>query len=303
MSEFFDAIKERLNHIDVDDKNNQMNELREISQEIILYSLAKEGFFSNVAFMGGTALRLIHGLDRYSEDLDFRFLKEDKYFDWKKYYDLIKNNVQKLGGNIEYKDESNKGLKRAYFSDDALIENINKNKIFDLGWAKNKAGKFEVIEVQLDISYKQPKFGMETKTLLFPKKYEIEVFDIHSLCAGKIKAILTRRDKKGNEINVGRDWFDLNWFIKKGIEPNFKFLFESLVEDKKYRGKEALFSESFIKNELFNRARDLNFREMNITVENLTTRKNRLIFDRNNVKDIIRNFGKDGFLVKYKKKE
>ena len=301
MSDFFEIVKKRLSNINVEEKNNQRNELREISQEILLSGLAKAGFFNNAVFMGGTALRLVHGLNRYSEDLDFRFIKDDKIFDWKNYYDFLNNYARQYGGNLKYGDDSYKNLNRAFFNNDMLIENIHNKKIFNLEWAKNKAGSFEIIEVKLEVSYQTAPFEMKNQKLSFPEEHIIKIFDIHSLCAGKIKAILTRRDKIGNEVNEGRDWFDLNWFVKKGVEPNFKYLFASLEEDKKYKGKSESFNENFIKNELFNRARGLNYQAMNLTIESITTKDNRLVLNHDVVKDIINNLGKDGYIIKNKR--
>lgn len=301
MSDFFETIGKRLRNINVEEINNQRNELRQISQEIILSGLAKNGFFDNAVFMGGTALRLIHGLNRYSEDLDFRFLQLDRKFNWMMYYSKLNEHIKKYGGYLKFFDESKGELKRVITENNKLIENIDKNKIINVQWAKNKAGSFETINVQLDISYKNVKPEIENKKLLFPEEYQIKVFDIHSLFAGKIKAILTRRDRYGNEVNEGRDWFDLNWLVKKGVEPNFNFLYESLEEDKKYKGRRVLFNEIFIKNELFNRARILNFDEMNDKIEAFTTKDDRLILDHNNVKETINNLGKGGYLIKNSK--
>ena len=57
--------------------NEFENALREICQKIILYALSQTSFFKNVAFYGGTCLRIFHGLDRFSEDLDFQVTRED----------------------------------------------------------------------------------------------------------------------------------------------------------------------------------------------------------------------------------
>ena len=61
------------------------NAFREISQKIILYALAQTSFFKNVAFYGGTCLRIFHGLDRFSEDLDFQVISEDYKLDFDQY--------------------------------------------------------------------------------------------------------------------------------------------------------------------------------------------------------------------------
>ena len=53
------------------------NAIYEVSQQIILSGLADGGFFDKAAFYGGTCLRVFHGLNRFSEDMDFTLLKED----------------------------------------------------------------------------------------------------------------------------------------------------------------------------------------------------------------------------------
>ena len=55
--------------------------LRESIQQIVLLGFWCARFFENASFYGGTALRLVHGLDRFSEDLDFSLLEPDHLFD------------------------------------------------------------------------------------------------------------------------------------------------------------------------------------------------------------------------------
>ncbi|MBO6286359.1 MAG: nucleotidyl transferase AbiEii/AbiGii toxin family protein, partial [Bacilli bacterium] len=56
------------------------NAIKEIIQEIALAGLSRGGFFDKAAFYGGTCLRIFHGLDRFSEDLDFALLSKDPNF-------------------------------------------------------------------------------------------------------------------------------------------------------------------------------------------------------------------------------
>ena len=58
------------------------NALKEIAQEIALMSLSRTGFFRVAAFQGGTCLRILYGLERFSEDLDFVLDMPDKKFNW-----------------------------------------------------------------------------------------------------------------------------------------------------------------------------------------------------------------------------
>ena len=73
------------------------NILREISQKIILYALSQTSFFKNAAFYGGTCLRIFHGLDRFSEDLDFQVISDDVKLDFDQYISKCINVLESYG--------------------------------------------------------------------------------------------------------------------------------------------------------------------------------------------------------------
>ena len=75
-----DAIRSMLDHYDCRTRDDYVNALREILQYMALLGLWRAKFFEHAAFYGGTALRVLHGLDRYSEDLDFSLIKPDASF-------------------------------------------------------------------------------------------------------------------------------------------------------------------------------------------------------------------------------
>src|SRR6516165_12760038 len=56
--------------------------LKEILQELALVGLWRSRFFEHAAFYGGTALRILYGIDRFSEDLDFTLLTPSEHFSW-----------------------------------------------------------------------------------------------------------------------------------------------------------------------------------------------------------------------------
>ena len=66
-----DAIRSMLSRYDLVTTDDHLSALREILQEVALLGLWRVKFFEHAAFYGGTALRILYGLDRYSEDLDF----------------------------------------------------------------------------------------------------------------------------------------------------------------------------------------------------------------------------------------
>lgn len=75
-----DAVRSMLDRYTCRTRDDYINALRGILQEIALLGLWRSKFFEHAAFYGGTALRVLHGLDRYSEDLDFSLLEPDESF-------------------------------------------------------------------------------------------------------------------------------------------------------------------------------------------------------------------------------
>lgn len=77
-----EAIRNMLDRYECRTRDDYVNALREILQDISLLGLWRAKFFEHAAFYGGTALRVLHGLDRYSEDLDFSLIKPDASSRW-----------------------------------------------------------------------------------------------------------------------------------------------------------------------------------------------------------------------------
>ena len=79
---------------------------KEILQEVALYSLWRAGFFEVAAFQGGTSLRILHKLPRFSEELDFILKEPNPDFDWNIYLDKILSGLQEFGLQSEVLDRS-----------------------------------------------------------------------------------------------------------------------------------------------------------------------------------------------------
>ena len=71
--------------------------LREITQEIVLAALGRTDFFRKALFGGGTCLRVFHGSERFSEDLDFSLQKPDASFVLKPYLDAMGKELTAYG--------------------------------------------------------------------------------------------------------------------------------------------------------------------------------------------------------------
>lgn len=188
--------------------------LREIMQEITLAALSRTNFFEKAAFYGGTALRIFYDLDRYSEDLDFSLLQAEPNFSIEPYFASILEEFKSLGltVSINEKKKTNKSaidsafLKAETIWQEIVLEDIIK----ETGVRSNRTLK---IKIEVD---RQPPllFTTEEKLLIRPFSFYVKCFSPSSLFAGKLHALLFRKWK--NRVK-GRDWYDLEWYIKKGI--------------------------------------------------------------------------------------
>jgi predicted nucleotidyltransferase component of viral defense system len=188
--------------------------LREIMQEIALAGLSRTDFFEKAAFYGGTALRIFYGLDRFSEDLDFSLLETDHEFTLEPYFSAIQTEFEALGIKVSIKEKEKAQrtkvesafLKTETIWNELVLEDIVKQT----GVRSNKPVK---IKIEVD---REPPQGFETeeKLLIRPFSFYVKCFTRPCLFAGKLHALLYR---KWNKRVKGRDWYDLEWYIKKGI--------------------------------------------------------------------------------------
>ncbi|MFT6844169.1 MAG: putative nucleotidyltransferase component of viral defense system [Flavobacteriales bacterium] len=205
-------IKEWIAEYNPQNEEEIISALREIMQEIILAGLSRTDFFEKAAFYGGTALRIFYGLDRYSEDLDFSLRKSDPDFSIEPYFKTILDEFKSLGLTVSINKKAKKtAIDSAFLKAETIWQEIVLEDIIkETGVRSNKTLK---IKIEID---RQPPlhFNTEEKLLLRPFSFYVKCFTKPSLFAGKMHALLYRKWK--NRVK-GRDWYDLEWFIKKGI--------------------------------------------------------------------------------------
>lgn len=188
--------------------------LREIMQEIALAGLQRSGFFEKAAFYGGTALRIFHGLERFSEDLDFSLLEIDPDFTLLPYLDGIINEFNAAGMKVSVKGKSktfNTDIDSAFLKSETSWKELILEKIIP------QAGlaKIPEVKIKLEVDTSPPGgFNTEEKLLLRPFSFYVKCFTLPDLFAGKMHALLFRKWKTRVK---GRDWYDMEWYIKKGI--------------------------------------------------------------------------------------
>lgn len=219
MSTPIDSLIAKYNPVTVQDYKNA---LKEIIQEITLAGLAKAKFYDKAAFYGGTALRIFHGLPRFSEDLDFTLLSEQPDFSLKNYFSSVTETLKSFGFEVE-SEEINKNQNSEIES--AFLKANTKIHLLKISSAQKFANKVQSnkkmsIKFEVDTT---PSLGFETevKVLTPPITSSVKVLKLSYLFAGKMHAILFR--KWATRIK-GRDFYDLLWYIGQNIPVNLGYL-------------------------------------------------------------------------------
>lgn len=207
-------IKEWIAEYNPQNEEEILSALREIMQEITLAGLSRTDFFEKAAFYGGTALRIFYGLDRYSEDLDFSLLQPDPNFSIEPYFNAVIDEFRSLGLTVtirEKKKTRQTAIDSAFLKAETIWQEIVLEDIIkETGVRSNKT-----LKIKIEVDRQPPlSFKTEEKLLLRPFSFYVKSFAKPSLFAGKMHALLFR--KWQNRVK-GRDWYDLEWYIKKGI--------------------------------------------------------------------------------------
>lgn len=218
-----DLIQRQLDKYAAMTAQDEENALKEITQEICLYALAKASFFEHVAFQGGTCLRIVHHLDRFSEDFDFSLRKRGD-FDLTRYLEQAAHFMKAYGLEIEISGEekADKSVQTRFLKDDSIKHILTFKHIRDF---RKKIS----IKVELDVN--PPEHAVdEVKFLDFPTDYSILAHDLPTLMSGKIHALLCRKYVKG------RDWYDFSWYVSQKVPPNLRFLASALHQAGPWKG-------------------------------------------------------------------
>lgn len=221
-------MDEMLKKYHVETMDEKKNAMKEIIQEFVLCGLSRAGFFDNVAFYGGTALRIFYGLDRFSEDLDFSLKEPNKDFDLSSYFPLLEKEMRAFGFNLRFEEK--------HKSDDSNVKSAflkgNTKELLLLFYAKDDfssgINKDEIIKIKFEVDINPPsKAGYEHKYSLLPSPYEVTLYDLPSLFAGKVHAVLLRGWK--NRIK-GRDLYDYVFYLQRGAKLNLENLRQKLIQ-------------------------------------------------------------------------
>lgn len=211
-----EVYQKMLSQYDLSTMQKRRNGIFEVNQQIVLAGLYHGGFFNHAAFYGGTCLRIFHGLQRFSEDMDFSLLKPDDNFDFKNFFQPIIDQFVIVGREVEItkKDKKSFGKVESAFLKDTT-------DVYDISFRTEKS-----IKIKIEVDTQPPlEFSTEHKLLLQPYSFMTRCFTLPCLFAGKMHALVFRSWK--NRVK-GRDWYDFEWYVRNRVPLNFKHLQERI---------------------------------------------------------------------------
>jgi len=250
-----ELIQKRLEAYNPGSPLEEENALKEIVQEILLFALWREGFFEVAAFQGGTSLRILHGLPRFSEDIDFILLEPDPAFTWRPYLNNLAETCKEFGIEPEVLDKNrmDQNVKAALIKDSSITNQLN------LSFVNHSEKK---LKIKLEIDCNPPAGSDFDYTYLdFPVDYEVCHQYPGSNFALKIHALLCRDYLKG------RDWYDFNWYIAQGITPNLILLENALYQYGPYKDQKLNVNQEWLISKLREKIASINWQDAADDVE------------------------------------
>lgn len=225
-----DIYANMLSAYDLSTEQQKRNAVFEVNQQVILAGLYNGGFFDVAAFYGGTCLRIFHGLQRFSEDMDFSLMAPKEDFDFTKYFQPIIDEFAVVGREVEItkKDKKNFGKVESAFLKDTT-------DVYDVSFQTDKS-----IKIKIEVDTQPPlNFKTEQKLLMQPHSFMTRCYTLPDLFAGKMHALVSRAWK--NRVK-GRDWYDFEWYVRHNVPLGFMHLAERALQF----NNEVLDEETFI---------------------------------------------------------
>lgn len=222
-------LTDRLEQYTTQTDADRENAIKEVLQEVALYALWKADFFDVALFHGGTSLRILHRLPRFSEDLDFMLREPNPEFDWSPYLSGLHETFTQFGLEPEVLDRErmDSNIRKAVIKDSSIVNQLK------ISFADRHPRKKINIKLKIDIAPPSGSGGAAT-FLPFPLDHEVLHQDIPSNFALKIHALLCRGFLKG------RDWYDFAWYIGRSVTPNHAHLQAALIQKGPWEGDVSL---------------------------------------------------------------
>ena len=206
------VFEQMLAKYDLSTTTARRNATYEVMQQIVLAGLQRGGFFDKAAFYGGTCLRIFHGLQRFSEDMDFTLLNVSDGFKLENYFPAVVNEFKALGRDVTITKKEKKHfgkVESTFLKDDT--------EVYDIAFQTEKSLK---IKIEVDTN---PPLGFQTeqKLLMQPFSFMTRCVVLPDLFAGKMHALVFRT--WGKRVK-GRDWYDFEWYVRNEVPLNFEHL-------------------------------------------------------------------------------
>lgn len=213
-----DLFEQMMSRYPMDNADARRNATYEVMQQVVLSGLYRGGFFGEAAFYGGTCLRIFHGLERFSEDMDFTLLRKDERFSLERYFPYIVDECRLLGREVEISKKDKRDFSKV---ESAFLK--DNTDVYNLSFSTEKSLK---IKIEVD-THPPLEFDTEERLLLQPFSFMTRCLTLPNLFAGKMHALVFRQWKKRVK---GRDWYDFEWYVRNGVPLNFKHLQERIKE-------------------------------------------------------------------------
>ena len=251
-----ELIQERLASYNAANQLEEEYAVKEILQDIALYGLWRAGFFDIAAFQGGTCLRIVHGMSRFSEDLDFILKQPDPDFSWPVYLQGMVQCFEEFGLKSEILDKSrmDQRIKKAQIKDNSICHQL------DLSFFRENPARKQTIKLEIDVDPPENS-GFAYRYLDFPLDFEVCHQDLNSNFSLKIHALLCRPYVKG------RDWYDFNWYVKQRVKPNLAHLQAALLQWGPWAGQEIKIDLKWLKQKLTEKIGRIDWQDAAMDVE------------------------------------
>ena len=251
-----ELIQERLASYNAANQLEEEYAVKEILQDIALYGLWRAGFFDIAAFQGGTCLRIVHGMGRFSEDIDFILKQPDPDFSWPVYLQGMVQCFEEFGLKSEILDKSrmDQRIKKAQIKDNSICHQLN------LSFFRENPAKKQTIKLEIDVDPPENS-GFAYRYLDFPLDFEVCHQDLNSNFSLKIHALLCRPYVKG------RDWYDFNWYVKQRVKPNLAHLQAALLQWGPWAGQEIKIDLKWLKQKLTEKIGRIDWQDAAMDVE------------------------------------
>ena len=206
----------------------QDNVLQELMQHYVLSSLSRAGLFAEAMFHGGTCLRIVHAMNRFSEDLDFLLKEPSPSFRWQRYLESVRKDCAQEGIPFEVQDKSQAGMavQKAFLKTDS----VGKVLTLELPFERHRPRK---IRIKLEIDINPPAGStFTTSYITFPVTTPMTTQSLESGFALKLHALFCRSYVKG------RDWYDFVWYVARKTSPDLALLGQALRQQGPWAGQQ-----------------------------------------------------------------